>query len=259
MKEKNTNPVKDILNDSGKVLAAWAQAASSITAEVLASSGMDIIMVDMEHGPGDFKDLLSQLQAMNGYNATPFVRAPWNDFVQIKRILDTGVYGVLVPYVETADEAQKAVAAVKYPPHGVRGVAGSTRAAHYGNESLEYFKKANREVMIFIAIESKKGYENIDEILAVEELDGVFIGPVDLATNLGYLGNPGNPEVQKIIEEIEEKVIASGKILMGIGNDWSTVQKKFDKGAQIVICMSDTTSLGTLARSYVGKFKEQYR
>lgn len=256
MLEMNRNTVKHAVMEGKKVLAGWAQAASNITAEVLASSGLDMIIVDCEHGPSDFRVLLSQLQAMNGYKAVPFARAPWNDFVQIKKILDTGVYGVLVPYVETAEEAKRAVAATKYPPIGVRGVAGSTRAAHFANNSLDYFTRANEEVMALIAIETQKGIDNLDEILKVEGLDGVFVGPVDLATSLGHLGNPNFPDVQEKIDFVERKVLAAGKVLMALANDWEGAQKKFDKGAQIVICMSDTTSLGALARSNVAKFQE---
>lgn len=256
MIEKNYNPVKHGVKKGEKFLAAWCQAASNITAEVIADSGMDVIMIDCEHAPSDYQCLISQLQAMNGYKAVPFARAPWNDFVRIKKILDTGVYGVLVPYVETAEEAKKAVEAVKYPPYGVRGVAGSTRAAHYGNNGLDYFTRANDEVMVFIAIESQKGIDNLDEILKIKDLDGVFVGPVDLATNLGHLGNPNFPDVQQAIEGIEKKVVDSGKVLMALGNDWESAKAKFDRGAQIVICMSDTTSLGALARENVRKFQE---
>ena len=152
MIQRNHNTVKEKLEKGEKVLAAWCQAASNITTEVLADSGFDMLIIDCEHGPSDYQTLITQLQAMNGYPAVPFVRAPWNDFVQIKKILDTGVYGILVPYVETAAEARAAVAAVKYPPEGIRGVAGSTRAAHFGHDPLAYFTKANSEVMIIIAI-----------------------------------------------------------------------------------------------------------
>jgi len=254
MKGMNYNKVKHDVLAGKKVLAAWCQAASNITAEVLAGSGLDMIIIDCEHGPSDFQMLISQLQAMQGYEAVPFVRAPWNDFVQIKKILDTGVYGVLVPYVQTAEEARQAVAAMKYPPQGIRGVAGSTRAAHFGNDSLGYFQKANEEIMTLIAIETQKGIDNLDAILAVEGLDGVFVGPVDLATSLGHLGNPNFQEVQEKIDYVEQKVIKSGKILMALGNDWESARKKFEKGAQIVICMSDTTSLGALARNNVRSF-----
>ncbi len=259
MQKKNHNSVKAILKSGGKVLAAWAQAASNITTEVFADSGMDMILIDMEHGPGDYRTLITQIQAMNGYPAVPFVRAQWNDTVHIKRILDTGAYGILVPFVETVSEAESAVAAAKYPPLGIRGVAGSTRAAHFGNESSDYFKTADDEVMVFAAIESRKGYENLDTILSVPGLDGIFIGPVDLATNLGYLADPSAPEVQKVIDDIEGRVVASGKVLMALGGNRDSVEAKFERGAGIVLCMSDTVTLGLAARSNVAWFKERFK
>ena len=110
--------------------------------------------------------------------------------------------------------------------------------------------------MVFIAIESQKGIDNLDGILSVEGLDGVFVGPVDLATNLGHLGNPNFPDVQEAISAVEKKVLDSGKVLMALGGDWEGTKKKLDAGAQIVIAMSDTTSLGSMARENVKKFRE---
>ncbi|QEN09472.1 2,4-dihydroxyhept-2-ene-1,7-dioic acid aldolase [Oceanispirochaeta crateris] len=258
MLKKNQNDVKTKLQNGKKVLGAWAQAGSNITAEVMADSGMDFIIIDMEHSPIDLPVLVTQFQAMNGYPAVPFVRAPWNDFVQIKRILDAGAFGIIIPNVETVEEAKKAISAVKYPMAGIRGVAGSTRAAHYGNDSLSYFVKANEEVMLILMIESPRGIENLDEILKLEGFDGIMVGPVDLATTMGYLGNPEVPEAKQALESIEKKVIASGKYLMALSSDWEGAKNKFAKGAHLVTCMSDTLSLGVLARKNVDRFSEIY-
>ncbi|MGB4407595.1 MAG: aldolase/citrate lyase family protein [Sphaerochaeta sp.] len=259
MLKKNHNAVKEKLENGEKVLAAWAQAGSNITVELMADSGMDVIIIDMEHSPIDLPVLVTQFQAMNGYPAVPFVRAPWNDFVQIKRIMDAGAYGIIVPNVESVEEAKAAVAAVRYPLTGIRGVAGSTRAAHYGNDPNSYFSKANDLIMLFVMIESPKGIENLDEILALEGLDGVMVGPVDLATNMGFLGNSGAPEAKQALMEIEKKVVASGKYLLSLGPDWEGAKRKFDSGAHIVTCMSDTLSLGALTRENVRKFSEEYK
>jgi 2-dehydro-3-deoxyglucarate aldolase/4-hydroxy-2-oxoheptanedioate aldolase len=223
---------------------------------VLADAGMEAIVIDMEHSPVDLHTLVTQFQAMNGYPAVPFVRAPWNDFVMIKRILDAGAYGIIVPNVETVEEAKTAIAAVKYPLDGVRGVAGSTRAAHYGNDTLSYFTKANELVMLFLMIESPKGMANLDAILALEGYDGIMVGPVDLATNLGYLGNAQAPQAKSALDQVEAKVLASDKYLMALGSDWQAAKAKFEKGAHIVTCMSDTLSLGALARANVKQFSE---
>ena len=259
MLKKNHNAVKEKLQNGEKVLAAWAQAGSNITVEVMADSGMDVIAIDMEHSPIDLPVLVTQFQAMNGYPAVPFVRVPWNDFVMIKRVLDAGAYGIIVPNVETVEDAKAAIAAVRYPLTGIRGVAGSTRAAHYGNDPLSYFSKANDLIMLFVMIESPKGIENLDEILALEDLDGVMVGPVDLATNMGFLGNSAAPEAKQAMSDIEKRVVASDKYLLTLTPNWEEAKKKFDNGADIVICMSDTLSLGALTRENIRKFSEEYK
>jgi 2-dehydro-3-deoxyglucarate aldolase/4-hydroxy-2-oxoheptanedioate aldolase len=185
MIEKNRNPAAEALRSGKKLSAAWLQAGSPVTAEILAEAGFDILLVDLEHGPGDIMTLVSQIQAMKGEKAVPFARASWNDMVQIKRILDAGANGIVVPYVCTAAEAEAAVRAAKFPPEGVRGIAGSPRAGHYGANSADYFETANRDVFVFIQIENPDGVANLDEILAVEGVDGIYLGPTDLATTHG--------------------------------------------------------------------------
>ncbi|MCF7944156.1 MAG: 2,4-dihydroxyhept-2-ene-1,7-dioic acid aldolase [Spirochaetia bacterium] len=258
MELTNTNPVKQSLRDGKKVCAAWAQAASNITAEVLADAGFDIVMVDMEHGPGDILTLISQIQAMKGNAAVPFVRAPWNDFVMIKKILDAGAYGLLVPYVNNLEQAKAAVKAVKYPTQGIRGVSGSPRGPHFGNKSLDYMKKANEEIFLMTAIETPEAVANIDELLSVDDIDGIFIGPMDLATSMGHFGNPSHPEVKKTIEKIENKVFSSNKVLATVGGTWDQAIEKYEKGYQILMLMSDTTSLSSFARKLTEDFFKQF-
>lgn len=256
MIEKNKNWVKDELKEGNKISAAWLQAGSSITAELMAEAGFDVLMIDLEHGPGDIFTTINQIQAMKGEKAVPFCRAPWNDFVQIKKILDAGVYGLLVPYVNSKEEAVAAVEAVSYPLEGIRGVAGSPRAAHYGNNAMNYLKSANDEVFLMTAVETPDAVKNLDDILSVERLDGIFIGPMDLATNMGFFGNPKAPEVQQAIKTIEEKVLASGKILSTVAGTWEDAKAKYDKGYSLINFFSDTTSLGAAARDRVKLFNE---
>ncbi|MCF7942628.1 MAG: 2,4-dihydroxyhept-2-ene-1,7-dioic acid aldolase [Spirochaetia bacterium] len=258
MEITHTNRVKQLLNAGKRVTGAWAQAASNITTEIMADAGFDLIMVDMEHGPGDILTLIGQIQGMKGQPAVPFVRAPWNDFVQIKKILDAGTYGLLVPYVNTAEEAEAAVRAVKYPLQGIRGVSGSPRAPHFGNDSMEYLKSANDEIFLMTAIETMDAVNHIDDLLKVKGLDGIFIGPMDLATSMGHFGNSAHPEVQAVIRTIEEKVFASDKILATVGGSWEQACEKFDRGYQILLLMSDTVSLGAHAKGIVSKFNERY-
>ncbi len=256
MNVKNSNPVKDALKKGKKVSAGWLQANSTMTAEIMAEAGFDVLMVDLEHGPGSITDLMHQIFAMKGEKAVPFVRATWNDFVLIKRILDAGVYGLLVPYVNTKEEAQKAVDAILYPTEGIRGVAGSPRAAHYGNKSADYMTKANDDIFLMTAVETPTAVENLDEILTIDRLDGIFIGPMDLATSMGHFCNPQAPEVQEKIMEIEKKVLAKGKILATVAGSWEDAKKKYERGYSLVVFFSDTTSLSAHARAQITSFEE---
>src|SRR6056297_450282 len=258
MEITHTNEVKKLLKEKKKVSGAWAQAASNITSQILAEAGFDVLMLDMEHAPGDILTLISQIQSMQGYPAVPFLRAPWNDFVQMKRILDAGTYGVLVPYVNTKTEAEDAVKAMKYPTKGIRGVAGSPRAAHFANNSIEYFKSANDEIVLMTAVETGTAVENLGEILQVPEIDGIFIGPADLATNMGYMADASQPEVQKAIRTIEEKVNASDKFLSTVAGNWEDARAKYERGYNLLMMMSDTTTLSKVARTLVGDFKKDF-
>ncbi len=258
MEITNTNRVKRLLKEGKRVTGAWAQAASNITTEILADAGFDVIMVDMEHGPGNILTLISQIQGMKGQPTVPFVRAPWNDFVQIKKILDAGTFGLLVPYVNTKEEAEAAVKAVKYPLTGIRGVSGSPRGPHFGNNSMDYLKQANDEIFLMTAVETLEAAENIDELLTVEGLDGIFIGPMDLATSMGYFGDASVPEVQAVIRKVEEKVFASDKILATVGGSWEQATAKYERGYQLLMLMSDTVSLGAYARGLVNSFSQAF-
>ena len=254
----NENFVKKLLREGKKVTGAWAQAASNITAEIMGEAGFDLVMIDMEHAPGDIMTLITQIQALKGQPAVPFVRAPWNDFVTIKKILDAGTFGLLVPYVNTAEEAREAVRAIRYPKEGIRGVAGSPRAPHYANNALDYMKKANREIFLMTAVETPEAVSNLDDILKVEGLDGIFIGPMDLATSMGHFGDPSHPEVQAAMKEVEGKVAGSDKILSTVAGGWEDARKKYDRGYQLLMLMSDTVNLGKTARGLVDQFKDAY-
>jgi len=252
------NRVKRLIKQGKKMSGAWSQIASPMATEILARAGFDFLMIDLEHGPGDVLALVTQCQAMNGSDAVPFVRAPWNDFVVIKRILDAGAYGVLIPYVNTKAEAEAAVSACKYPPQGIRGVAGSPRAAGYGQNSMNYLKYANDEIFIMTAIETPEAVANLDEILTVDGLDGIFIGPMDLSTSMGYFGNPNNPQVQQVIAGAEKKVLAGGKALATISGSWQQALELYKRGYQLVLLMADGVALGSLAAERVAQFRKEF-
>ena len=252
------NPVRDLLKEGKPVCAGWLQMCSVVSAEIMAKAGFDVLMVDMEHAPGDFFLLLQQLQALKGYGAVPFVRAPWNDMVSIKRILDTGVYGVLVPYVNTKEEAENAVSYTKYPPRGVRGVAPSPRAPGFGQNSANYLDHANREIVVMTAVETLEAVENLDEILQIPDLDGIFSGPMDLATSMGHFCDPSAPDVQEAIQRVEQKVIGSGKFLGTVAKNVAAAQPLYDRGYQLVVTLSDSGGLAALARQTVTDFHKLY-
>jgi len=205
-----TNAFKSAISQGQPQIGLWLSLCSNIGAEAMAYAGFDWLLIDTEHTAADTANVLTQLQAVATGTATPIVRPAWNDAVLIKRFLDIGAQSFLVPYVESAEEASAAVAAVRYPPHGMRGVATGTRANKY-TRVKDYFEKADAEICLLIQVETQKGYDNLDEILAVDGVDGVFVGPSDLSAGLGHLGNPTHPDVQAAIFDIQKRCHAAGK------------------------------------------------
>ena len=244
------------LKNGEKISASWNQMGSNISAEVIAEAGFDVMVIDMEHAHTTLPDVISMIQATKGTDCVPFVRVPWNDIVWCKQVLDTGAYGIHVPYVQTKEEAEAAVRYCKYPMEGVRGIAMSHRAVNFGMNRSDYFPHANKEVVVIVAIETPLGVENIHEIAAVEGVDGIFIGPADLATSMGHLANPAHPEVQEAIRKIEEAVLPTGKFLGTVAANAEAAQKLYDRGYGIVYFMSDLGALVKAAMSEVQKFKE---
>ncbi|QCJ44733.1 2,4-dihydroxyhept-2-ene-1,7-dioic acid aldolase [Bacillus sp. S3] len=252
------NQTKTLLKENKKTAGAWLQLASPITAEIIAKAGYDWALIDMEHGPGDIMTLLTQCQALNAYDVVPLVRTPSNDHVVIKRILDAGAYGILVPHVNSAEEARKAVAAAKYPPMGIRGIAPSPRAGGFNMNGKNYLEHANEQTLVLAAVETPEALKKIHEIVAVEGLDGIFIGPMDLATSMNYFANPSAQEVQEAIKTIEEVVLNSNKFLGTVSGSMEEAFDLYEKGYQFVVSMSDSGSLGKLALENVKKFIGKY-
>lgn len=251
------NKTKWKIKDGQKTVGTFAQIGSPVSIEIMADAGFDWILIDMEHSPMGLETLLHAVMAMQGTGAEAFVRAPWNDLVMIKRILDTGVFGVMVPYVNTAEEAKQAVRACKYPPEGIRGCAYSPRGSCYG-ASKERLKAMNHEVCVITQIETPEAIRNLDEILRVDGLDGLFIGPGDLATSMGHMGDHNHPEVLEAIAEVEKKVFASDKFLGTVAFGWEDACRKYDKGYQFITAISDGGTLGAASRTAVKAFREKY-
>lgn len=256
--EQFYNKVKWMLKDGEKTIGAWLQLASPISAEIFGKAGFDWVMIDMEHGPGDIMTLSSQLQALAPYGVVPLARAPWNDFVTIKRMLDVGLYGILIPYVSTKEEAEQAVRACKYPLEGMRGVAPSPRAGGFGMNGTNYLRNANDQILVMVQIETPEGVANIEEICSVNGLDGIFVGPMDLSCSMGHFANPSAPQVQEAIHKIEAVTMKSDKFLATVAGDMQAAKVLYDRGYQLVVPLSDSVGLGKLAMNTVNTFHEMF-
>ena len=200
---------KDLL--AGKrLIGCWASLASPITAEVLGVAGFDWILLDGEHSPNDVITFVPQLMALKDSVSAPIVRPTSNNEIEIKRLLDAGFYNFLVPFVQSADEARKAVAATRYPPDGMRGVSVSQRSNRYGTVA-NYFQEANQHMCVAVQSESREAVAATSEIAAVPGVDCIFVGPSDLAAGYGHLGNANHPEVQEAIASVFAQAKAQGK------------------------------------------------
>jgi 2-keto-3-deoxy-L-rhamnonate aldolase RhmA len=252
------NRVKRLLKAGKRTAGAWAQLCSPLATEILSRGGFDWILIDMEHAPGDPLTLVSQCQAMSAAGAAPIVRSPWNDQVWIKRILDAGAYGVMIPYINTREQAVAAVKACKYPPAGVRGIAGSPRAAGYGRDTAEYLKRANEEILVILQVETPEAIQNLEEIGKVPGVDMLFIGPMDLATSMGHFANPAHPEVQAAIAKVEAKAKALGVPLGTISGSWEQAKGLYDRGYQLITLISDSVLISKAGAEIVAKFREAF-
>ena len=204
------NSFKRDLLAGKRLIGLWSSLASPIAMEVLGLAGYDWLLMDAEHSPNDPLTFVPQLMALKDSASAPVARPSSNDMVELKRLLDIGFYNFLIPFVETPEQARYAVAATRYPPQGVRGVSVSQRSNRYGTVP-DYMKGINNEICVLVQIESRLGMSNVREIAKVEGVDGIFIGPSDLAAAMGHLGNPKHPEVQEAIKHLFGEAKACGK------------------------------------------------
>jgi len=217
----SVNALKAALRAGQPQIGLWSTLASPVAAEIVAGSGFDWVLFDTEHAPNDVTDIHRLLQATQGSATNVVVRPSWNDAVLLKRLLDIGVQSFVVPFVQNADEARRAVAATRYPPAGIRGVATTTRANRYGRVQ-DYLRRANEEICVIVQIETRQALDNLEAIAAIDGVDGLFIGPNDLAADLGHLGDHAHPEVRAAIDDAIVRMRAAGKapgILTGVEAD----------------------------------------
>lgn len=233
----------------------WMSLCSPMVAEVICDSGFDWLLLDAEHAPNEMPDLTAQLQVLARGQAAPVVRVPWNDIVLFKRALDIGARNILVPYVQTAEEARLAVAATRYPPKGVRGVATSTRAARFGRVD-DYLNTADSDICLIVQAETKMAFDNLEAIAAVEGVDGVFVGPADLAASLGHLGNAHHPEVQAAIKDAASRLAAAGKAAGILATREDDARRYLDWGYSFVAVGIDASLLARASDALAAQFKK---
>src|SRR6266850_6496124 len=248
------NTFKRALKAGKPQIGLWSTLSSNYSVEVLAGAGFDWILLDTEHSPSELENLLTQLQAAAPYPTHAVVRVPWNDMVTIKRVLDIGALSLLIPYISTPDEAAAAVSYTRYPPTGVRGVAGTTRATRFGRVK-DYAKRAHEELCVLVQVETQKAVDNIEAIAAVDGVDGVFIGPADLHASLGYMGEIANPKVTPLIDEAIKRIRKTGKAPGILTPNEEHAKRQLGVGALFVAVGNDIGILARGAEALLARFR----
>lgn len=251
------NLFKQALKDGRAQIGLWQALASPYTAEICAGAGYDWLLLDAEHAPNDIPLLVSQLQAIKGSASQAVIRPPIGETWIVKQLLDIGAQTLLIPMVDTAELAQKMVQAVRYPPHGVRGVGAALARASAFNRIPDYLQTANDETCLLVQVESRAGIANLDAIAATEGVDGVFVGPADLAADMGFLGRPGAPEVQAAVEEAIASIQAHGKAAGILIGDLELARRYLDLGATFVAIGNDVTLLANATTKLLNDFKNR--
>jgi 4-hydroxy-2-oxoheptanedioate aldolase len=248
------NNFKHAIRAGRPQIGLWVSLANAYSAELVAGSGFDWLVLDGEHSPNAPTTVISQLQAVAAYPVSAIVRPAWNDKVLIKRYLDIGAQSLLIPYVQNADEAAEAVAAIRYPTRGVRGVAGVTRASRFGRVA-DYAKRAEEELCLLVQIETREGLDNLDAIAKTDGIDGVFIGPADLAAALGHLGNQQHPEVQSAIQDAVKRIRGHGKPAGILATDEASTRRYIEWGTVFTAVGLDAMVLARETEKLAAKFR----
>lgn len=249
-----TNAFLAAIREGRQQIGLWVSMANNYSAEVVASAGYDWLLVDMEHAPSDMATVLGQLQAIAPYGSAAIVRPPWNDTVMVKRLLDVGATGLLFPMVQSVEEAEAAVAACRYPPHGVRGVAGSIRANNFGRIT-DYYAKADDQTAVIVQVETQAAVAQSVEIGQVDGVDGVFFGPADIAADMGLLGRHMSDDVWNLILPAARKLMDAGIPVGTLVTDPVFAQKLFAEGFSFVACGTDTNLLAKGADALLAQMR----
>lgn len=247
------NAFKKAIAEGKRQIGIWCTIPDPSVAELLAGAGYDWIVLDSEHTPVTIPGILPLMQATSSYPVSAIARPGWNDMVEIKRLLDQGAQTILVPYVQTAEEAEKAVSHVRYPPRGVRGVGGATRASRYGAVK-DYTQNAEQEICLLVQVETVEALERVEEIAAVDGVDGIFIGPADFAASMGLPGQPSHPEVKAAILDGLRRIKAAGKPPGILTGDLDFQKEAEEAGAVFIAIGVDTV----LLRASVNAARERF-
>jgi 4-hydroxy-2-oxoheptanedioate aldolase len=248
------NHFKHAIAAGRQQVGLWCSLPSAYAAEMVAPTGFDWLLLDTEHTPSSVTKVMSQLQAVAPYAVSPAVRATINDTAQIKQLLDVGAQTLFIPYVQSAAEAQAAVLAMRYPPEGVRGVAGMTRASRFGRVE-NYFQTAAQELCLIVQVETQAALDQLEEIAKVDGVDGIFIGPSDLSASLGYPGDQAHPVVKKTIEDTIRRVRACGKPAGILTNDKAFARRCIEVGTVFTAVGVDVALLVRGAEALAREFQ----
>ena len=250
-----TNRFKKSLQAGQANIGLWISIPDAFTTEICATAEFDWMLLDGEHTPNDARKVLSQLQALAPYNTQAVARPPVGDTHLIKQLLDVGVQSLLIPMVDTAEQARELVKAVRYPPHGVRGVGFGTARVSRWDSRKDYARGANDEICLLVQVETQTGLDNLDAICATEGVDGVFLGPSDLSAALGHLGQPGHPEVVATIERSIASILSHGKAAGILTPDRALAKRYLELGCTFVAVGLDARVLAQGVRELKAAFK----
>ena len=244
------------IREGKKQIGLWASLSNNYSAEVLATAGFDWMLLDMEHSPNEIPLVLGQLQALAGSATTAIVRPDWNDSVKVKRLLDIGAPGLLFPMVQSVAEAELAVAATRYPPRGVRGVSGATRANAFGRVS-DYFDRVEAETAVLVQLETRQAMDEAEAIAAVDGITGVFFGPADIGADLGHVGQPMHEAVWDHVMPVAKKLMAKDVPVGTLVFDAEFAAQLLNEGFTFVACGSDISLLTKGAAGLLAGVKER--
>jgi 4-hydroxy-2-oxoheptanedioate aldolase len=251
------NRFKQALAERRPQIGLWLGLADAYSAELCASAGFDWLLIDGEHAPNDLRSILGQLQAIAPYASHPMARIPVGQghiaTMLIKQYLDLGVQTLLVPMVDTPDQAAELVRATRYPPQGIRGMAGA-RASNWGR-NRSYVHEADAQVCLLVQAETETSLRHLDAIAATEGVDGVFIGPADLSASMGHVGNPGHPEVQAAIADAIGRIVKADKAAGILSTDENQARRYLELGATFVAVGVDTSLLAQATSALAARFK----